>query len=75
MAPASSAADFLGLADVGRISPGACADLAVIDGDLPGAEEFQKNPRCVVKSGSVRARSRICGDTELRHQGPGAAPA
>ncbi|WP_037361792.1 metal-dependent hydrolase family protein [Amycolatopsis orientalis] len=57
LAATSSAADLLGLADVGRITPGACADLVVVDGDLPGVEEFRKNLRCVIKSGRVRARS------------------
>ncbi|WP_020392070.1 metal-dependent hydrolase family protein [Kribbella catacumbae] len=54
LAATSSAADLLGLADVGRIAPGHVADLVVLDGDLADLEKFRENLRLVIKSGRLR---------------------
>ena len=49
--------DYLGLADRGRLAPGAWADLLVVDGDptqeLSMLADPERGPRLVMKAGRV----------------------
>lgn len=63
VAATSSAADLLGLADVGRISPGRAADLVVLAGDLGDLHQFRDNLRMVFRAGAVHRDSRDSRDS------------
>jgi imidazolonepropionase-like amidohydrolase len=53
VAGTATAAELLGLTDVGRIEPGFVADLVVIDGDPLGNVSVLESPAMVVQAGAI----------------------